>query len=360
MPKTKSRPARPAPTERTSRRPRLHAAARDEPQSVVQAATPQALSSPVEQSAPQAPTTSVCTIPVTEPPVPTGNLTLVPLDSNHTILPLPVGSTQFSLGYYVDPSTRDKIISGKYINLGTLLVRDPNQSHVSSTLAIDATGQLIAQPKSHHKIQNIDRWTDAFIIFMSIYTAAHPEKIQQFLKYMHDIRLGSQRSQGWLTYDEQYRLRASINQNTDWGVVDPELWMIYMTPTAPQTHTYNQTHTSNKRVNSDKCFDYNFKGACTRPNCQYVHRCLRCNNAHSSNTCSLATPTQATKVNRPFRFNTPNQGHPPLPIQQQPLSQIPSTPQTIIPFGLWEAPQSLLSPFHSIYNITQIGMPQKL
>lgn len=144
------------------------------------------------------------------------------------------------------------------------------------------------------------------------------------------------------------------------GVVDPELWMIYMTPTAPQTHTYNQTHTSNKRVNSDKCFDYNFKGACTRPNCQYVHRCLRCNNAHSSNTCSLATPTQATKVNRPFRFNTPNQGHPPLPIQQQPLSQIPSTPQTIIPFGLWEAPQSLLSPFHSIYNITQIGMPQKL
>nr|XP_034323761.1 uncharacterized protein LOC117688914 isoform X5 [Crassostrea gigas] len=74
MPKTKSRPARPAPTERTSRRPRLHAAARDEPQSVVQAATPQARSSPVEQSAPQAPTTSVCTIPVTEPPVPTGEI----------------------------------------------------------------------------------------------------------------------------------------------------------------------------------------------------------------------------------------------------------------------------------------------
>lgn len=73
MPKTKSRPARPAPTERTSRRPRLHAAARDDPQTVVQ--TPQALTSPVEQ----APTTSVCTIPVTEPPVPTGNLTLVPL-----------------------------------------------------------------------------------------------------------------------------------------------------------------------------------------------------------------------------------------------------------------------------------------
>ena len=162
---------------------------------------------------------------------------------------------------------------------------------------------------------------------MSIFTAAHLVKIQQFLKYMHDIRLGSQRSQGWLTYDEQYRLRASINQNTDWGVVDPELWMIYMTPTAPQTHTYNQTHTSNKRVNSDKCFDYNFKGACTRPNCQYVHRCLRCNNAHSSNTCSLATPTQATKVNRPFRFNTPNQGHPPYQYNNNPSAKFPRHPK---------------------------------
>lgn len=29
-------------------------------------------------------------------------------------------------------------------------------------------------------------------------------KIQHFLKYMHDIRLGSQISQGWLIYDEHY------------------------------------------------------------------------------------------------------------------------------------------------------------
>lgn len=81
---------------------------------------------------------------------------------------------------------------------------------------------------------------------MTIYTAAHPEKIQQFLKYMHDIRLRSQISQNWLAYDEQYRLMASINQNTDWGVVGPELWMIYLTPTAPLTHTYNQTYNSDK------------------------------------------------------------------------------------------------------------------
>lgn len=84
MPKTKSWPARPALTERTSKRPRLHTAAMDEPQTVVQPTPPQVSTSPVELSAPQSPTTSVCAIPVTEPTVPKGNFTLVSLNSNHT------------------------------------------------------------------------------------------------------------------------------------------------------------------------------------------------------------------------------------------------------------------------------------
>lgn len=194
MPKTKSLPARPTLTEQTSRRPRLHIAARDEPQTVVQPTSPQASTSLVELSAPRSPTTSVCAIPVTEQTVPKGNLTLVSLNSNGIILTLSVGSSQFPLKYYVGPSTKDKMISGKYIKCGTLLVRNPNKFQVSSILAIYASGQLIDQPKHQHKFQNIDHWTDAFIIFM---------KIQHFLKYMHGIRLGSQISQGWLINDEQ-------------------------------------------------------------------------------------------------------------------------------------------------------------
>lgn len=88
------------------------------------------------------------------------------------------------------------------------------------------------QPLTQYLFQYIDRWTDAFIISMSTYTAAHKKKnLFQFLKYMHDIRLGSQRSQGRLTYDEQYRLRAPINPTLDWGLVNAELWTLYMTPT---------------------------------------------------------------------------------------------------------------------------------
>lgn len=80
MPKTKSWPASPALTERSSRQPQLHTAARDEPQTVVQPTPPQAFTSPVELSAPQSPTTSVSAMQVTEPTVPKGNLTLVSLN----------------------------------------------------------------------------------------------------------------------------------------------------------------------------------------------------------------------------------------------------------------------------------------
>lgn len=146
MPETKSWPARPALTEQTSRRPRLHTAARDKPQTVVQPTPPHASTSSVELSAPQSPTTSVCAIPVTEPTVPKCNLTLVSLNSNHTILILTMGSLQFQLKYYVGPSTRDKMISDKYGNFGTLLVRNPNKFHVFSILPIYASGQLIDQP----------------------------------------------------------------------------------------------------------------------------------------------------------------------------------------------------------------------
>lgn len=103
---------------------------------VVQPTPPEASTSPVELSTPRAPTTSVCAIPITEPNVPKGDLSLVSLNLNHTILPLTVGSTQFSLKYYVSLSTEDKMIFGKYIHFGTLLVRNPNKFHVSSILAI--------------------------------------------------------------------------------------------------------------------------------------------------------------------------------------------------------------------------------
>ena len=94
--------------------------------------------------------------------------------------------TQLSLGYNVDKATRQKIVSGEYLHLGALLVRDPTKSQVS-TLSLDTQDQLVAQPKSVAKIASIDNWTEAFLIFASIYPRSVLRPKATFLR----IRLGN-------------------------------------------------------------------------------------------------------------------------------------------------------------------------
>ena len=85
---------------------------------------------------------------------------------------------------------------------------------------MDTEGQLVAQFKSVAKIDSIDNWTEAFLILASIYLESHPNKTQQILKYMHDIRLDAKTPKGWVVYDELYRLKMSkISPYTckNWG-----------------------------------------------------------------------------------------------------------------------------------------------
>lgn len=112
--------------------------------------------------------------------------------------------------------------------------------------------------------------------------------------------------QGWLTYDKQYRLRASSKPTLDWGVVDAELWMLYITPTSSQSEL-------SPLVKVAKCFDHNIKGSSNKTNSPYIHRCLNSNSMHSFNKCSAGSPAQADKLNRPFCFNAPNRSQPQLP-----------------------------------------------
>ena len=127
-------------------------------------------------------------------------------------------------------SNREKIINGQYLDLGCLLVtqmRDHNDRAINLV-----NGELCARERSSPKIATIEQWTDAFILFMNIYVGAHPNKIHQLLKYLHSIRLGASRfsGQGWILYDEQFRLKKASNPASSWGEMDTELWLLYMLP----------------------------------------------------------------------------------------------------------------------------------
>ena len=146
----------------------------------------------------------------------------------NVILPNP--SVHDTLGVNNSFSNREKIINGQYLDLGCLLetqMRDRNDRAIKLV-----NGELCARERSSPKIATIEQWTDAFILFMNIYVGAHPNKIHQLLKYLHSIRLGASRfsGQGWILYDEQFRLRKASNPASSWGEMDTELWLLYMWP----------------------------------------------------------------------------------------------------------------------------------
>jgi hypothetical protein len=93
-------------------------------------------------------------------------------------------------------------------------------------------GKLAVERKVQQKsIYNINLWTSAFIIFTSIMIEKHPGKAQELLKYLRDIRLAAYRAPSalaWVQYDEQFRLKKSKNPSSSWGVIDNELWLIYL------------------------------------------------------------------------------------------------------------------------------------
>ena len=45
---------------------------------------------------------------------------------------------------------------------------------------------------------------------------------------MRDIRLAASRSNGWFKYDEQFRLRMSVDIHASWASINTEFWLLYI------------------------------------------------------------------------------------------------------------------------------------
>ena len=214
----------------------------------------------------------------------------------------PVESIRAILGGNVSVANKTKIINGQYIDLSVLLENSSVAESTDKQLVI-SNGELITREKTKSKIQAIEQWTDAFLIYISIYTAVHPDKSQQLLKYMHTMRLGAARNHGlgFKNYDEQFRIKKSMDPSSSWAV-DYELWLLYMVNNTPTINTPTINQTAARGHN--KCYDFNNKGYCKRQPCPYLHLCLKCGANHASCTCQVGLQRQMT-ISRPegnFRF----------------------------------------------------------
>ena len=188
-----------------------------------------------------------------------------------------------SLGTQLAPvNLKQKIIAGEYIDLALLLINSRASLSDKHTVIV-SYGELLIEPKQQHKkIVNIETWTDAFLIFTSIYCTAHPLKFQDLLRYIHCIRLGSKRcSGGWKAYDEQFRVRMTQDPSSSWAVIDPELWLIYM-QNPPSAYGNNFSTNQNRTY---KCYKFSYSDNCTNHACAFSHSCLRCFGQHPLIQC---------------------------------------------------------------------------
>ena len=92
-----------------------------------------------------------------------------------------------NLAALVPQQLKQTISANKFINIALLLKGNTELADTFSggLLQIADDGKIEAKPRTRkEKVANIDKYSDAFLIFASIYLQQFPDKVQQLLKYM--------------------------------------------------------------------------------------------------------------------------------------------------------------------------------
>lgn len=201
------------------------------------------------------------------------------------------------IAYHVPGSVKQKIRSHQFVNLAVLLKGGVELAELygSNLLSVNEKGQLETRPKTvSDKISNISRWTDAFLIFSSIYLEHFPEKTQELLKYMSVIReaANTHAGFGWRNYDEQFRLRQAA-QVQSWGTINSDLWLrCFSSNQASSSYSNPYSSASSK---PPPCLDFN-KGVCQWTFCRYTHACSVCSSAqHGRWACPGVASTSSSQ-----------------------------------------------------------------
>jgi hypothetical protein len=227
-----------------------------------------------------------------------------------------------NVGANVPQAIKTKVWAGQYVDFPLLLKQSrdlPTDAHVSGELKVK-DGQIALEKQQLKTITNIHTWTSAYVVFMSVYLEKFPLKCQELLKYMHSIRLSAGRSShsGWAYYDEQYRLKKERHPTSSWGVVDSELWVMYISSAQPQQfqsghlgdrnsysfHSNNKQRSTTQGPNTQGggngtkpyqspskspkptgiCYAFN-RGTCAFNPCKFRHRCSGCGGPHPRANC---------------------------------------------------------------------------
>ena len=203
------------------------------------------------------------------------------------------------LGSLIDPRLKAKLWAGQFIEIDSLV----GEFHESPVLIFDTQNR---QPAMHmrdnvsKRIFNVAQWTDAFLVYVTIYVECHPTEVASILKYVQLVRsmAASTRNNVFLSYDRDFRkLRA--HNNMPWDVIHQELYFALSSKNQSQTMTQNprpaQSNAGRQPFRRGVCYAFASTGRCRRNNCLYDHTCTKCGgNHHPRLQCSQVNKTPVT------------------------------------------------------------------
>ena len=120
--------------------------------------------------------------------------------------PQPLRSVCDSLGLHLPANVNAKIHKGEFVQLGSIIqhlgTAPPSMSFV---LVQDGDKVILGQqPIKLPTIDTTEKWTSAFLIYMSVYLENHATRAVEMLKYIDTVRSAARQfgGYGWWTYDE--------------------------------------------------------------------------------------------------------------------------------------------------------------
>ena len=143
----------------------------------------------------------------------------------------------------VPPRIKEKIISGEFIDLATLLPKamflgsiEPETSKPLTVHLTPTGNDLSVRPQpSSKKISSFVSWMEAWNIYLAIIINHSPACAPQLVAYQRIITSASIHYplSAWLNYDVQFRTLAASDSLVCWDIRHTDLWLQCVTTTPP-------------------------------------------------------------------------------------------------------------------------------
>lgn len=139
-------------------------------------------------------------------------------------------SDPLALGAAVEARIKLRIVKGLYVPLEVLWASNKglsvNQYLRNPFLSPDNDPKL----RALFPALTIERWTDAFLIYMHFYCMRYPDQRPFMHRYLYMIRSMEQSAipGAWIGYDREFRVMRQADPSLPWHVLHPQLYLSHI------------------------------------------------------------------------------------------------------------------------------------